>query len=665
MFRKGGKRAAKVPAHKSNAAGKDNRNEAQQDKKRKAAAAALVSPPATTTRRRLTKAEARGAGKIHIAEEQFRACFLTCCQERFNEPLEEDWPDLVREIQKEVGGHRDTMRRVWKEARDGNTECALRNEGGGHPRKLEPNNEGLSAAALALNTGVSPALASQTCNTVNAPHGVDAAIARKTSIDALEACTDIQMCEIQRRKTGSKDKNSGWAKTRKRFCEQLRDMLDCGQHIDQGVMTFEECHHSQITPWWVDGCLWVDQKHDNCVIGGSGHSGTSGNVQWRMAIDPQTGSLLPVSKGGKVPQKRERVQPKCDAQSKATFGAACPIDNDGVEEPQMMRPWNCTGKKLVSVKGADAICKRISERCSDWGDVDKKGWEPHQGKRHPFLLRHGEENFRAEVRKVPAWKPHAPVTDMADHVVAEGERMFNNTRHKDNWLCCHDHLKIFWERQTVDCLKSLKCPIGWNPERTWCDRFIHLHGHCNIGLPTTFMNTLPGDLPEMVPLDCHLFADLIEANSYNTAFSHLLPEGHPAKCSSSTPNRMRNSLLKTIAAGVPTPARIKEDICRIANTTIQRIIDADGCCVEHAGKKGRKGNRGDAQRDEKTKLAERFQTIDSGLVESVIGLHADIKAKRVQCPFVLEEQAAEDMPDKEISVDVDGDDCSVGVGSDD
>jgi len=194
---------------------------------------------------------------------------------------------------------------------------------------------------------------------------------------------------------------------------------------------------------------------------------------------------------------------------------------------------------------------------------------------------------------------------MAHHIVNQGERSFGNARHKDTWSCCHGRLKICWEGQTIDHLESLKCPVWWNLEQMWCDRFVHLRGHCNNHLTATWWNTLPGDSPEPMPLDCHSFADLMEANSCNIAFSHLPPEGHLDKFSLSTPNRMCNSPVKTIATGAPTPARIREDICRIANTTIQRIIDAKGCCVEDAGEKAAlKGNRKDAQRDEKRKLAE-------------------------------------------------------------
>jgi len=127
MFRKRGKHTAEKPNCESPGQ-KKSRNEAEQERCKKNVEASLVSPPAlskASPRKRLTKTEAEAPDKIHITEEQFHICFLICFQERFNEPLKEDWNECVCTIQHKVGGHCDTILRVFKEASKRNAECVL------------------------------------------------------------------------------------------------------------------------------------------------------------------------------------------------------------------------------------------------------------------------------------------------------------------------------------------------------------------------------------------------------------------------------------------------------------------------------------------------------------------------------------------------------------
>lgn len=133
---------------------------------------------------------------------------------------------------------------------------------------------------------------------MNAAHGSEFALMRNTLLSAIEAHTETQMCRIQCRKTGSKDEKSPWANARPQFTSQLCCIFKCGHHTDNGTMRWEECHHMQVDPIWTNGMMWVDESHDQCVIGGSDHDGSSRNIQWRIAIDPATGALKRVTDRG-------------------------------------------------------------------------------------------------------------------------------------------------------------------------------------------------------------------------------------------------------------------------------------------------------------------------------------------------------------------------------
>jgi hypothetical protein len=200
-----------------------------------------------------------------------------------------------------------------------------------------------------------------------------------------------------------------------------------------------------------------------------------------------------------------------------------------------------------------------------------------------------------------------------DHIIAEGERIFGNTRHKNTWMIYHDHLKIWWEKDSQDYLKSLPCSIDGNPYRTWYDWQIKICGRANNDkVHNRYKNCLPGDSPELMPLDNHLFADLQEGAAKNVALTYHIkekkmpknnevPDPNPdpdadIKYSFSTPSKVFDSLQCTIKSGCPSRSWIVEDVFRVFDETIQRIIDAKGTYIEDSSMKiARHGVRGEAQ----------------------------------------------------------------------
>jgi hypothetical protein len=68
---------------------------------------------------------------------------------------------------------------------------------------------------------------------------------------------------------------------------------------------------------------------------------------------------------------------------------------------------------------------------------------------------------------------------MMDHIIAEGNHVYKGTSREHTWLIYHDHLKIWWEKESQTYLKSLKCPIEGDPSRTWHDQQIKISGVTN------------------------------------------------------------------------------------------------------------------------------------------------------------------------------------------
>ena len=188
-------------------------------------------------------------------------------------------------------------------------------------------------------------------------------------------------------------------------------------------------------------------------------------------------------------------------------------------------------------------------------------------------------------------------------------------------------------------MKQQACPTDEKPNRTWCDRFIKLTGSYNDRAPKIYCDNLMGDSPELMSLDNHLFADVEEAVARNIAFSFHFPEGHQDKYSASTPNRMYASIERTINSGkVQTQERIVQDMKRIVDETLDRIINAKGCYIEDSivGKKSRKGNRGRVQAAFWQEQREKLLLVDDKLVDAMVSLHADVVSKKVEDPVKFE-----------------------------
>jgi len=83
-----------------------------------------------------------------------------------------------------------TIRGIVKDCRDGTEGDPSRNRpGAGRPRKLEADNRGLVAAAMALNTGHSLRMATTLCNVKDEEAGIT--VSKDTVLRSLEAYTSV------------------------------------------------------------------------------------------------------------------------------------------------------------------------------------------------------------------------------------------------------------------------------------------------------------------------------------------------------------------------------------------------------------------------------------------------------------------------------------------
>jgi hypothetical protein len=620
---------------------------------------------------RKTAEEVIAEGGIPILEEWVRVYCVMCYLKRYNEPDEGEWGTIANAINKEVGCSVNTVKRVFRCIRDRDVDSALmRKAGSGAKRKLPRDNPGLIVAAIAINIGVPPELATMICNAKNFAldlkddNGDPLTVCRNTLMDTLREYTDVKQAKIQRRKTGSKDPNSKWAKTRVLFCAQLKRAFELGFLLDEGKITWEEC---EITPLWIESIVQIDECHQTCTIAGSGHSGQA-QTQYRIALDEETMELKKLEHGGAMPPIRERVVPKYASECRGIYGVAMPKDKDtGKRNPQMMLTQDYTEKKMLSVKAANKKLEELAPKYKGTWDSTKgkwkgfnggkdKGWLPYAQTKNPFKARYGSKlvrgvpRWQVELKKTPSWNKWFDIRDAVQHMIDEAERLHENSVHKGVWMIYHDHLNILWEKETIVWLKSMPSPHPYMDNCTYYDRFIKLEGKWNKKAPDYYKNKLPGDSPELMALDNHLFSDIKEGVARNIAMSFHLPKDHPDKYLADTPDHLFQSIERTIINDVPTVKRIEEDMVRIRDETLGRIMAAHGCYIEDkAAKKEdkkkrptRKGNRRDAQRlEQKKKMEATFSTLDKHLVDHLQNLKEDIVNKKVKLPFDMVKEEPE------------------------
>ena len=241
--------------------------------------------------------------------------------------------------------------------------------------------------------------------------------------------------------------------------------------LDKGPITTTGCN---VLPIWWDGILWVDENHIRQVIGGNGHDSSFSSKQYLIAMDPNTGEHKPLAKGGKMPMRKQKTVPKYPQEARACYGIAVPTVRDE-PRPAMIQPWSYTGKKLISYK---MWKQKVNQENESKRKSQRKEWK-NLNSNNPYKERYGEDHWEEEIAKSTALKPFTSVHHLFLHLVGEGNCIFKDTKRADTWMLYHDHLKIFWEKDTIEFIKNRPCPAAEQPTRTWYDCRIKIVGKEN------------------------------------------------------------------------------------------------------------------------------------------------------------------------------------------
>ena len=317
-------------------------------------------------------------------------------------------------------------------------------------------------------------------------------------------------------------------------------------------------------PIHLDGVLWLDEHHQKCRLG------LTSKFDHSIPRGPD-GRFLPEEEGGKYTEWRNEKVPKHAKEARGLFGVAMRIAPDGTETGVRMMPYNYTEKTVVGVdnfeKQLRAEVDRVWREC---GVKSNKGcWAKHRagaadlpGKM--YEKRYGS-GWRTVVVETLRTKGVVCIIELMDHAIAQGNTIFEGTRHAHTWLLYHDHLSQWWEAGAQQHLAS----------RGFKDRQVRCWGDVNYG--TTYYQKLTGNSPELMPLDSNLFSDFKIAVSAHVVQTGILPNEDERKFKMGTPKELW-STMERVWEVAPTSERIVQDIMRWP-VAVRAIVAARGTIV--------------------------------------------------------------------------------------
>lgn len=305
--------------------------------------------------------------------------------------------------------------------------------------------------------------------------------------------------------------------------------------------------------------------------------------------DPDSPYLHP-DEGGIYPKRQPTVVPKFAQEARKAFSVMMK-EVDGEMRGFKSVPFDYTGTLLVGPKKyakrqRQELADVLALKSGDFSKYDAKEAVKLPGGR--FQMR-WPNAWKEELRKACA-KGHrgrqamTSVLDWADHLVAEGDRLFADTPFASTWVIYHDALTQWWEKGTQDHLLSL----GFPPSRQMC-----CQGETNKGTkaePNRYEGKLVGDSPELDPCDSNLFSDFEVSMAQHVAATCELAADDPKRFKVGTPEELSRTM-ERVWQVCPSSERIVQDIMRFPKA-LKRIIEAKGAKVpELDNRRGRRKSR--------------------------------------------------------------------------
>ena len=174
---------------------------------------------------------------------------------------------------------------------------------------------------------------------------------------------------------------------------------------------------------------------------------------------------------------------------------------------------------------------------------------------NPYLAKYGEDAWELKVNRSTQMSQYACITDLIEHIVAESAKLFEGTKHEDDWVFYHDALSLMTANERIKWMKEKDIYKRW---------ILPVNGLHTDNLPylKQYLFQPVGNSPENMPWDTSLNQDLHKCVERHISLTYELSVDDKRKFDMSTPVRGAMAY-KRILEYVPTSERICHDVNKV------------------------------------------------------------------------------------------------------
>ena len=134
----------------------------------------------------------------------------------------------------------------------------------------------------------------------------------------------------------------------------------------------------------------------------------------------------------------------------------------------------------------------------------------HRTHQNPYHSKWGPIEGEKKIRNCAALNKFCCIKELVIHIVDESKAMFKGTDHENNWFFYHDALSVMTSADTIAWMRGEGYLKHWMlPQNGLLDG-------------TRYENKIPGDSPELMPMDSTLNKDIDDSGKRHVAVTcHL------------------------------------------------------------------------------------------------------------------------------------------------
>eukprot|EP00943_MAST-04B_sp_MAST-4B-sp1_P008752 g8752.t1 len=242
------------------------------------------------------------------------------------------------------------------------------------------------------------------------------------------------------RQTGNRDANSDWAKTRLFMVKHFKNMLKLGaeNRIDTEL---PQHYNPTIHGYTIGQILFVDEHSQKCKFRPIGDYQDIYLDHNEDANDRSTEEEQVIS----------RIKPKFAKRANGVFGVAL-INNIGTK----MKPCRYTGIVVAN----ETWQQHLQDERARTDKLRNKPFATVDGVRQQWPAWRENDKLVGERIK----DKYSNIKVIIKHVIDEGNRLYQNTLHKNTWMIYHDALTQWWADSSIKYMESL----GFSRARLVC-----------------------------------------------------------------------------------------------------------------------------------------------------------------------------------------------------